>query len=126
MTAQIAVSPLTLSDADDVDDLMKRNSQTLGFLPRKALDEYLRQCTGLGAKAPSGQLVGYLLYAPNASRFRVVHLCVDNAYRAKRMLQSELDRPGIPAARGSFRMHRHGRTAPRVRHGSPRVPRAAG
>ena len=83
MTTQIDVSPLTLSDAHDVDELMKRNSQTLGFLPRKALDEYIRQRTAIGAKAPSGQLAGYLLYAANPFRFRVVHLCVDDAFRAQ-------------------------------------------
>ena len=81
MSTQIDVSPLKLSDADAVDDLMKRNSQTLGFLPRKALDEYIRQRTAIGAKAASGQLAGYLLYAANPFRFRVVHLCVDDAFR---------------------------------------------
>ena len=106
MTAQIAVSPLTLSDADDVDDLMKRNSQTLGFLPRKALDEYLRQCTAIGAKAPSGQLVGYLLYAPNPSRFRVVHLCVDNAYRAQGVARRLLDAlKGSATTQTGIRLH---------------------
>ena len=81
MSTQIPISPITLSDADAVDDLMKRNSQTLGFLPRKVLDEYIRHRTAIGAKAPSGQLAGYLLYAANPVRFRVVHLCVDDAFR---------------------------------------------
>ena len=91
MTTQIAISPLTLSDADAVDDLMKRNSQTLGFLPRKALDEYIRQRTAIGAKAPSGQLAGYLLYAANPVRFRVVHLCVDNAFHGQRIARHLVD-----------------------------------
>ena len=91
MSTQIAISPLTLSDADNVDELMKRNSQTLGFLPRKALDEYIRQGTALGAKAASGQLAGYLLYAANPFRFRVAHLCVDDAFRGQHIARRLVD-----------------------------------
>ncbi len=91
MSTQVAVSPLTLSDADDVDELMKRNNRTLGFLPRKVLDEYIRQRTAIGAKTPAGQLAGYLLYAANPFRFRVVHLCVDDAFRAQGIARHLVD-----------------------------------
>ena len=83
MSTEIAVSTLTLSDAHDVDALMKRNSQTLGFLPRRVLDEYIRQGTAIGAKTVWGELAGYLLYAANPFRFRVAHLCVADAFRGQ-------------------------------------------
>ena len=91
MSVQITVSPLTLSDADDVDELMKRNSQTLGFLPRKVLDEYIRQCTAIGAKTAQGELAGYLLYAANPVRFRVAHLCVADAFRGQGIARRLID-----------------------------------
>lgn len=90
MTAPVTISPLAPSDADAVDELMKQNSRTLGFLPRKALDEYLRRGTAIGAKA-SHQLAGYLLYAANPSRFRVAHLCVADAFRGQRIARHLVD-----------------------------------
>ena len=78
---EITLSPLAPADADAVDELMKRNSRTLGFLPRKALDDYLHKGTVLGAWSHTGTLAGYLLYAANASRFRIVHLCVSDDFR---------------------------------------------
>ena len=75
---QITMEQLTLADLDAVDDLMKRHSRTLGFLPREALQSYLMRQRGgvLGAKTNAGQLVGYLLYAANPNYFRITHLCV--------------------------------------------------
>lgn len=40
----LEISTLTSADLGPVDDLMKGNSQTLGFLPANALGDYL--CTG--------------------------------------------------------------------------------
>ena len=106
MSTQIDISPLTLSDADAVDDLMKRNSPTLGFLPRKALDEYIRQRTAIGAKAPSGALAGYLLYAANPFRFRVVHLCVDDAFRGHGVARGLIDAlKGSATTQTGIRLH---------------------
>lgn len=90
MTAPITISPLTPADADAVDELMKQNSRTLGFLPRKALDEYIRRGMAIGAKAPH-QLAGYLLYAANPFRFRVAHLCVAEAFRGQRIATRLVD-----------------------------------
>ncbi len=91
MSTQITISPLTLYDADDVDELMKRNSRTLGFLPRQALDEYIRRRTAIGAKDGPGELAGYLLYAANPSRFRVVHLCIADAFRGQQVARRLVD-----------------------------------
>ena len=76
-------SALSLNDVDSVDELMKRNSKTLGFLPLEALRDFLTRGTVLGAKNSDGHLVAYLLYASYPSRIRVVHLCVSDQFRGK-------------------------------------------
>ena len=78
---KVEFSKLTPVDLGAVDDLMKRNSQTLGFMPTKALEDYLHGGCVLGAKMGGDRLVGYLLFAPNQSRFRIVHLCVSQGFR---------------------------------------------
>ena len=87
---KINISQLTPADLNAVDELMKRYSQWLGFLPREALQSYLEKGTVLGAKADDGQLVGYLLYADRYDYFRITHLCVLEEYQrqgiAKRLL----------------------------------------
>ena len=87
---KIDVSRLNSDDLGAVDELMKRYSQWLGFLPRKALQNYLEKGTVLGAKTDDGQLVGYLLYADRYDYFRITHLCVLEEYQrqgiAKRLV----------------------------------------
>ena len=91
------IDQLTVADLDAVDDLMKRYRQTLGFLPKEALQSYLKEEKGgvLGAKDDTGQLVGYLLYATNPRYFRITHLCVSEEYRgqgiAKRLVNNLKD-----------------------------------
>ena len=46
----ITISKLRPADLAAVDKLMKWNSRTLGFLPRKALLEYINKEGVLGAK----------------------------------------------------------------------------
>ena len=65
------ISSLSVSDIDSVDHLMKRNSRTLGFLPRPALEEALRRGDVLGAQHKKHGLVGYLLYASYEERLRI-------------------------------------------------------
>lgn len=94
---QITIERLTLADLDAVDDLMKRHGRTLGFLPKGALEYYLKEEKGgvLGAKADADQLVGYLLYAANPNYFRITHLCVLEKYQgqgvAKRLVNDLKD-----------------------------------
>ena len=59
----ISIIKLTIADLDSVDDLMKRHSSTLGFLPNEALRYYLEKENTLGAKTDDGKLIGYLLHA---------------------------------------------------------------
>ena len=77
----ISLSKLKVGDLRAVDVLMKRHSQTLGFLPMEALREYLAKGRILGAKDNQGQLAGYLLYYSSSNRFRIVHLCVSESFR---------------------------------------------
>ena len=77
------ISRLTIDDLRPVDALMKRNSSTLGFLPRKALCEYLRAGGAFGARTDNDQLVGYVLFAAYPDYFRIAQLCVADEYRRK-------------------------------------------
>lgn len=87
---KVNISKLTFDNFDAVDELMKRHSQWLGFLPGEALRDYLEKGTVLGAKTDDGQLVGYLLYADRNDYFRITHLCVLEEYQrqgiAKRLV----------------------------------------
>jgi GNAT superfamily N-acetyltransferase len=82
---QVTIEQLSPADLGAVDELMRRYGQTLGFLPRGALQSYLEAKKGgvLGAKIQTGQLVGYLLYTANPNYFRITHLCVLEGYRGQ-------------------------------------------
>ena len=90
----IVISTLTPADADAVDDLMKDNSQTLGFLPRQAIDSFLRDDGTervFGVTTPDGQLVGYMIYAAYPDRFRIAHLCVSRHSRGHGIARQFID-----------------------------------
>lgn len=87
------ISQLKSTDIDAVDELMKCNSSTLGFLTRETLLEGFIQKEGaLGAKTDDDQLVGYLLFAAYPNYFRIAQLCVSEDFRgrgiAKRLVES--------------------------------------
>ncbi len=77
----VTISQLSSIDLNSVDELMKRYSRTLGFLPREALQSYLDKGSVLGVKTDNGNLVGYLLYADRINYFRITHLCVTEEHR---------------------------------------------
>ena len=82
---RLTISKLRPVDLDAVDNIMKRYSRTLGFLPKEALLSYLNKGSVLGIKTNDGQLVAYLLYANNPKYFRVTHLCILDEYRGQGM-----------------------------------------
>ena len=88
---EIKISKLTLADLDAVDELMKRYSSTISFLPLVALEDYLRKESVLGARAPGGQLIGYLLYGAYADRFRITQLCVRDDFRNQGLARKLID-----------------------------------
>ena len=88
----INISKLTSDALNAVDELMKRNSKTLGFLTEETLLEgFLNKEGALGAKTDDGQLRGYLLYAAYPHYFRITQLCVSEDFReqgiAKQLLE---------------------------------------
>ena len=87
----VEYSALGPDDISAVDDLMKRNSQTLGFLPAEALNDYLRKGRVIGAKDESDRLIAYLLYAPRQSSFRIVQLCVSQESRSQGIARKLLE-----------------------------------
>ena len=70
---------------------MKRYSGTIGFLPLTVLEDYLRKESVLGAKAPDGQLIGYLLSGAYPNRFRIAQLCVREDFRNKGLARNLLE-----------------------------------
>ncbi len=88
----VTVTQLGVRHLQAVDNLMKSNSKTLGFLPGAALLDHLKAGNALGAVAKDGEIAGYLLYAAYSDRFRVVHLCVADEFRgggiARRLMES--------------------------------------
>ncbi|MYK17479.1 GNAT family N-acetyltransferase, partial [Candidatus Poribacteria bacterium] len=78
---KITITQLASTDLGAVDELMKRYSQTLGFLPWDALQDYLEKGYVLGAKTNEGCLVGYLLYGVYPNHFRITQLCVSEEYQ---------------------------------------------
>ncbi len=82
---------LAAADFPVVNELMKRNSSTLGFLPGQALKESLEDGRVLGAKDDKKSLIAYLLYASYPDYIRLVHLCVDDKYRRQRVAQRLFD-----------------------------------
>ena len=85
------ISKLTVVDLDAVDELMMRNSATIGFLPHAVLEDYLRKESVLGAKAIDGQLIGYLLYGSYSDRFRIVQLCVREDFSSQGIARELLE-----------------------------------
>lgn len=76
-----SISTLTVGDFHEVDGLMKKNSSTLGFLPKNPLLEHLKGGWAIGATSEDGSLAAYLLYARYPERIRVIHLCVSANFR---------------------------------------------
>ena len=88
---KITILKLTVADLDAVDELMKPNTRTIGFLPRAVLEDYLRKGSVLGARAPDGQLIGYLLYGAYPDRFRITQLCVQDDFRNQGLARNLLE-----------------------------------
>ena len=86
-----SISTLSGEHLGAVDELMKRNSGTVGFLPLEALKDYLEKGWVLGALTSDGHLKGYLLYAANRDRFRITQLCVSDDFRNQGLARSLIE-----------------------------------
>ncbi|NES03680.1 MAG: GNAT family N-acetyltransferase [Okeania sp. SIO2F4] len=66
-------------------ELGDANRETLGFLPRKAFNNYAKCCQIIVAIDSKESCVGYLLYrvATSYNRVGIIHLCIANSYQGK-------------------------------------------
>lgn len=81
MKPELPVVTLTAVDLSSVEALRRRNTETLGFLPKGVLSHYLDSGGGLGLKTRDNRLVAYLLFAIHKNHIRIVHLCVADEAR---------------------------------------------
>lgn len=68
---------------DEVKQLWRSNSATLGFLPDGAFDDYARERHILVALDSAAKCVGYLLYRIVRDRATIAHLCISENNRGK-------------------------------------------
>lgn len=64
------------------------NSKTLGFLPKVAFEKYAKQKQLIGYfDSETKELLAYLLYRISYNRVTIVHCCVDERHRNKKIAQ---------------------------------------
>lgn len=76
-----SIEILSEADLHAVDSLSSRFKSTIGFLTMETFRDYLKRKRVLGARAPNGELLGYLLFADNPDYFRIGQLCVAEEFR---------------------------------------------
>ena len=91
VNSSFTIARLSGDDLNRVDELGKPERGTLGFLPIGALSDILGRGWAKGAFSPSGELVGYLLFAVYTDRFRITQLCVSRQYRNRGIARLLLD-----------------------------------
>ncbi|MEM7013910.1 MAG: GNAT family N-acetyltransferase [Verrucomicrobiota bacterium] len=79
---EIKIETLEVEDLQAVERLGTKNSKTLGFFPTGAFEEHLKRGWVIGAKQED-KLCGYILFHESTQRFRLAHLCVDDAWQGK-------------------------------------------
>ena len=93
--AMSSVVALSVNDLDAVEALRARNNETLGFLAKSVMADYLRQGGGLGVRDVDG-LIAYVLFARHQHHIRIIHLCVSGHERgtghARRLVDAVVDR----------------------------------
>lgn len=94
--SEITLLPAQLGSSllNQVWELYRRNSSTLGFLPRGALDEFAHAGCVLAA-ALGDEVLGYVAWRRSRGEAVLVHLCVAEAHRrtdcSKRLLRGLID-----------------------------------
>lgn len=87
----VVISHLSEGDLPAVDTLSSRFKSTIGFFTMETFRDYLKRKRVLGAKAPTGELVGYLLFADNPDYFRIGQLCVAEDFRGQGIARKLVD-----------------------------------
>ncbi|MCY4370673.1 MAG: GNAT family N-acetyltransferase [bacterium] len=76
-----------------VNDLWKRNSRWLGFMPTRGFQDRAQRETLLAALV-EGQVVGYVLFDLPRDVVKIIHLCVDTSYRGRGIARSLINAVG--------------------------------
>ena len=76
---------------DEVKRLWRANATTLGFFPEGAFEEYASKGCVLVASDQAGLLAGYLLFRRSGDRLAIVHLCVRQEMRERRIARALFD-----------------------------------
>lgn len=75
----------------EVKKLWRANAATLGFFPEGAFEEYASKGCILVASDQAGSLAGYLLFRRSGDRLAIVHLCVRDEMRGRRIARALFD-----------------------------------
>jgi GNAT superfamily N-acetyltransferase/predicted nucleic acid-binding protein len=75
----------------EVKKLWRANATTLGFFPEGAFEEYASKGCILVASDQTGLLAGYLLFRRSGDRLAIVHLCVRDEMRGRRIARAIFD-----------------------------------
>ena len=67
---------LSPGDLDAIEALRAANNETLGFLPKQVIKDYLGHNGGFGIRGGDG-VTAYCLFARHKHHLRIIHLCVD-------------------------------------------------
>ena len=86
---------------DEVKKLWRANAATLGFFPEGAFEEYASKGCIFVASDHTGLLAGYLLFRRSGDRLAIVHLCVRDEMRGRRIARVLFD--ALAATSKSFR-----------------------
>lgn len=76
-----------------VDELWKRNSRWLGFMPTQGFRERAQRET-LFAALVGGQVAGYVLFDLPRDVVKIIHLCIDASYRGLGIARSLINAVG--------------------------------
>lgn len=80
------ISNIKSDDFKNAVSLGDSNSKTLGFLPYVAFEKYAKDGQLIGAfHEESGKLMGYLLYRISYNKVTIVHCCIDENQRNKKV-----------------------------------------
>lgn len=83
MMHEYKVEKLDTSWLNQVNDLQRKFSKTIGFLNWETLEEYLDKGGVIGAVGSDRNLLGYVLFANYHDRIRIAQLCVDDECRGR-------------------------------------------
>ncbi|MGV8056926.1 MAG: GNAT family N-acetyltransferase [Smithellaceae bacterium] len=89
---RISISKNSEKYLNKIIHLWRKHSDTLGFFPDGAFEEYSRKKQILVAHNENDDLVAYLLFRHSRNEITIVHFCINQLYRSKGIAHSLLDK----------------------------------